>query len=544
MKRRILVTSALPYANGDIHIGHLVETIQTDIWARFQRLRGHDCVYICADDTHGTPIMISAQKQGITPEAMVADIYNRHITDFKRFNIQFDHYSNTNIPENEALAQEIYHQAVAAGVIRTDSILQSFCPNDMMFLPDRMIRGTCPVCGAIDQYGDACEKCAATYTPADLKDSHCANCGTQPTLKSSVHYFFKLDAFRDMIQNWLATGHVQQAVANKLAEWFESGLKDWDISRDAPYFGFKIPGTTDKYFYVWLDAPIGYIAATQEWARQTGTNWEHYWKSPTTEIHHFIGKDILYFHTLFWPALLQVGGFSLPTKVHAHGFLTVNGEKMSKSRGTFINAAEFADHFNPETLRYYIASKLSNGIDDIDLNFDDFIVKVNAEVVNKIVNIASRLGSIINKSCGGVLSEPNVDGLALLDEIEGAAPTIAHWFESVDTQKATREIMALADKANQFIDSQAPWQVAKADPERAKQIATSGLNALRVLAIYLKPIIPTIVSGIEAFLNIPSQTWADIPHRVSHHTIQPYQHLAQRLDPAQVTAFLNRHAPN
>ncbi len=541
MKRRILVTSALPYANGDIHLGHLVETIQTDIWARFQRLRGNECVYICADDTHGTPIMISALQKGVSPEVMVADVYARHVADFSRFNIQFDHYSNTNIPENEALAQWVYTQAVAAGVVRTDSISQSFCPNDQLFLPDRMIRGTCPTCSAPDQYGDACEKCAATYSPTDLIASRCAHCGTPPILKESVHYFFKLDAFRESIQTWLNGGHVQQSVANKLNEWFEAGLKDWDISRDAPYFGFKIPGTSDKYFYVWLDAPIGYIAATQEWATQSGTDWASYWKNPDTEIHHFIGKDILYFHTLFWPALLEVGGFCLPKKVHVHGFLTINGEKMSKSRGTFINASAFADHFNPETLRYYIASKLSNGIDDIDLNFEDFVFKVNAEVVNKIVNIASRLGSIVTKSCGGRLSEPDPIGARLLQEIEAAAPGIAAHFEAVDTQKATREIMALADKANQFIDSQAPWSVAKSDPDAARQIATSGLNALRVLSIYLKPIIPSIVAGIETFLNIPAQTWDDIPKLICHHPIHPYQHLAQRLDMAQVTAFLNRN---
>jgi methionyl-tRNA synthetase len=470
---------------------------------------------------------------------MIADIYQRHTADFKRYNISFDHYSSTNSPENQQLANEIYGKAVTAGVIHQKEISQSFCPKDGMFLPDRMIRGTCPHCGSRDQYGDSCEKCSATYDPSDLKDSHCSLCGTAPILKSSTHFFFRLESFKTEIATWIKGGHVQQEVANKLEEWFETGLRDWDISRDAPYFGFKIPGTEDKFFYVWLDAPIGYIATTQQWAAQTGANWETYWKNPSTEIFHFIGKDILYFHTLFWPALLMTGEFSLPTKVHVHGFLTINGEKMSKSLGTFINASEFADQFNPEYLRYYFASKLSNGIDDIDLNFEDFVFKVNAEVVNKIVNIASRLGSIVTKSCGGTLSTPDAAGEVLLTEIEGAADLIASLYEKVDFQKATREIMALADKANQYIDSQAPWSVAKTDPDQARQIATSGLNALRVLAIYLKPIIPAIVAGVEAFLNLPALEWAHIPHRMDTHSIHPYQHLAQRMDMATVKQFID-----
>ncbi|NBV43106.1 methionine--tRNA ligase, partial [bacterium] len=409
---------------GDIHIGHLVETIQTDIWVRFQKMRGHDCIYLCADDTHGTPIMISAKKQGITPEALIEKSYENHTADFQRYGIEFDHYSSTNSVENEVLAGEIYRAAQDAGAIEIRDISQSYCPNDGMFLPDRLVKGTCPMCKSPDQYGDSCEKCSATYSPTELIQPFCSVCGTAPVLKNASHYFFKLDHFRDAIHKWITGGHVRSEVANKLKEWFEDGLKDWDISRDAPYFGFKIPGTEDKYFYVWLDAPIGYISTTQQWAAKAGRNWIDYWKNRDTEIHHFIGKDILYFHTLFWPALLLVGGYNLPSRVHVHGFLTINGEKMSKSRGTFINAREFAEQFNPEYLRYYFASKLSSGIDDIDLNFEDFVFKVNSEVVNKVVNIASRLGSILHKSCNGILTECDTTGARMVSDIELAGDRI------------------------------------------------------------------------------------------------------------------------
>ena len=538
MTRTLLVTSALPYANGDIHLGHLVETIQTDIWVRFQKLRGHHCIYLCADDTHGTPIMISAKKQNRTPDDMVAEIGVRHVADFERYGIEFDCYYSTNSPENKALSEAIYLKAVAAGAIEQREISQMFCPNDAMFLPDRLIRGMCPRCRAEDQYGDSCEKCSATYSPSELIDSRCAECGATPISKKSVHHFFKLSQYKDQIEGWVRGGHVQSEVANKLNEWFESGLRDWDISRDAPYFGFKIPGSDDKYFYVWLDAPIGYIATTQKWAADAGVEWAPYWTDPSVEIHHFIGKDILYFHTLFWPALLMVGGYQLPKAVHVHGFLTVNGEKMSKSRGTFINASEFAESFNPEFLRYYFASKLSSGIDDIDLNFEDFVFKVNAEVVNKIVNIASRLGAIVNKSCGGTLSTPDLVGVDLLSEIEGAAERIGTLYEALETHKATREIMALADKANQYIDTQAPWAAAKTDVDQARQICTTGLNALRLLAIYLKPIVPQLIAGVEGFLGIDPLTWADLQTRMTDYPIQPYTHLAQRVDMAAVKVFL------
>jgi len=540
MTRQLLVTSALPYANGDIHLGHLVETIQTDIWVRFQKLRGNHCVYVCADDTHGTPIMISAKKQNRSPEEMVAEIGNRHRADFGRYGIDFDCYYSTNSPENQALSEAIYLKAVAAGAIEQREISQMYCPIDQMFLPDRLIRGTCPRCQAEDQYGDSCEKCSATYSPSELIQSKCAECGATPVTRSSVHHFFKLGQYSDAIHQWVTGGHVQPEVANKLKEWFESGLKDWDISRDEPYFGFKIPGTDDKYFYVWLDAPIGYIATTQKWATGQGKIWEPLWTDPSVEIHHFIGKDILYFHTLFWPALLMVGGYQLPKAVHVHGFLTVNGEKMSKSRGTFINASDFAEQFNPEFLRYYFASKLNSGIDDIDLNFEDFVFKVNSEVVNKIVNIASRLGAIVNKSCGGILSTPDAIGESLLTEIEGAADLIGSLYEGLDYHKATREIMALADKANQYIDAQAPWSVAKADVDHARQICTTGLNALRVFAIYLKPIVPQLVAGIEGFLGLAPLEWASVGNRIVDHPIQPYTHLAQRVDMAAAKVFLTK----
>jgi methionyl-tRNA synthetase len=537
MTKKLLVTSALPYANGDIHLGHLVETIQTDIWVRFQKLKGNHCIYMCADDTHGTPIMISAKKLGISPEKMVEDIGKRHQADFARYGIEFDHYGSTNSDENRRLSEDLYLKAVAQGVIAEREISQMYCPNDQMFLPDRLIRGRCPRCQAEDQYGDSCEKCAATYAPSELIDSRCAECGATPVTRNSVHHFFKLSQFKDQIEAWVRGGHVQTEVANKLAEWFESGLRDWDISRDAPYFGFKIPGTDDKYFYVWLDAPIGYIATTQQWADAQGGDWRSYWQGDA-EIHHFIGKDILYFHTLFWPALLMVGGYQLPTNVHVHGFLTVNGEKMSKSRGTFINASEFAEAFNPEFLRYYFASKLSPSIDDIDLNFEDFVFKVNAEVVNKIVNIASRLGAIVHKSCGGVLSTPDPIGGGLLNEVEAAGERIGMLFEALEYHKATREIMGLADRVNQYIDTQAPWSVAKTDPDTARQICTSGLNALRLFAIYLKPILPQLVAGVEAFLGIEPLYWSDLNTRITQCPINPYTHLAQRVDMAAVKVFL------
>ena len=533
-KRTLLVTSALPYANGSIHLGHLVEFIQTDIWVRFQKLNGHACYYIGADDTHGTPIMLSAQKQGISPEELIASVHTEHERDLRAFGIDFDLYYTTHSEENKQLSEFIYLEAQKHGAIESKDVEQYYCQSCNLFLPDRFIRGTCPSCDAPDQYGDSCEKCSNTYAPTQLKDPHCAQCHSAPILKKSLHYFFKLSHFSEKIQTWLSSNTVKPEVKNKLQEWFVQGIRDWDISRDAPYFGFKIPGTDDKYFYVWMDAPVGYIASTLHWCKQSGVNFDSLWKSPDCEIYHFIGKDILYFHTLFWPAMLMVSGFSLPTKVNVHGFLTINGEKMSKSRGTFINANQYAGQLNPEYLRYYFASKLSSSIEDIDLNWDDFVTKVNADIVNKVVNIASRLGSIVTKKLSGRLTTLDAQGLDLIQDLHNALPKIQTAYETLEYAQAMREIMQLADQANQYIDAQAPWQLAKTDPEVAGQVCTSGLNALRIIIGLLKPVMPQLAKGVETFLAIDPIHWETLTNVITDHAILPYEHLAQRLDLASV----------
>ncbi len=527
--RKLLVTSALPYANGHIHIGHLVEHIQTDIWVRFQKLRGNTCHYMCADDAHGTPIMLSAKKQGITPKELIDTFHKEHLADFRAFHIEHDHYYTTDSEENRVLSEFIYGEAKKKDAIDEKEIEQYFCDTDGIFLPDRFIKGTCPNCQAPDQYGDACEKCSTTYNPTQLINPRCAECGRPPVLKKSTHYFFKLSAYSDQIKKWLDDGdHVQSEVRNKLKEWFDQGIKDWDISRDAPYFGFKIPGTVDKYFYVWLDAPVGYIATTQNWGK---VDYQKIWKGNEYEIHHFIGKDILYFHALFWPAMLMVSGFSLPKKVHVHGFLTVNGEKMSKSRGTFINAKDYIKHLSPEFLRYYYASKLSNSVDDIDLNFEDFVFKVNSDVVGKVVNIASRLGSIVTKKLGGKLT--TVDSAI---NFNFNTEQFAQDVEELAYAKAMRDLMVVADNVNKYINDNAPWA---AEPEKAAVMCTTALNALKDLSILLSPILPKICSGIQAFLNLEPQSWKDLGVALENHAINPYQHLAQRVDPAQIQALIS-----
>jgi len=543
--RKILVTSALPYANGPIHIGHLVEYIQTDVWVRFQKLMGETCHYMCADDAHGTPIMLSAKKLGITPEAMIEKVNLDHQRDFAAFGIVFDQYHSTHSSENQKLAGEVYLKAKEKGLIAQREIEQYYCEKDGIFLPDRLIRGTCPKCQATDQYGDACEKCSATYEPTQLMSPRCSHCGDTPVIKPSSHYFFQLSKLQDPIHNWLQHGRdnaapVRIEVANKLQEWFDSGIKDWDISRDAPYFGFQIPDT-DKYFYVWMDAPIGYIATTQHWAAQQNTPdlWKEIWTGDSYEIHHVIGKDILYFHTLFWPALLMAGDFQLPTRVHVHGFLTVNGEKMSKSRGTFITAAHFAEHINPEYLRYYLMSKCNGGMDDIDLSLEDFVTKTNAEVVNKVVNIGSRLGSIVTKKREGKLTSPNADGHTLLDEIRSKAAEIAAHYEAMNYLKVTREVMALADQLNVYIDTSAPWHLVQTDPPAADAVCATGLNGLRYLSVYLAPLMPILTQGIADFLQVATPLWTDLDVVLTEHPIAPYQHLAQRLDLKAVKQILD-----
>jgi methionyl-tRNA synthetase len=532
--RNILVTSALPYANGNIHLGHLVEYIQTDIWARFQKLIGNNCLYMCADDTHGTPIMLSAKKQGITPEELIKKMHKEHLADFQGFYIEFDNYHSTESPENESFANLIYNEAEKNGVIYEKEIEQMFCASCKMFLPDRFIRGTCPKCKAEDQYGDSCEKCGTTYATTDLIDPKCAECGEKPILKKTVHHFFKLSDFTEDLKKWVAVDHVVPEIKNKLKEWFDQGLRDWDISRDAPYFGFKIPGTDDKYFYVWLDAPIGYISATKNWCDKTNTDFDKIWRSDEYEIYHVIGKDILYFHTLFWPAMLMTAGFSLPNKVIVHGFLTINGEKMSKSRGTFIEAKKYLEKYNPEFLRYYYASKLSNSISDMDMNFEDFVFKVNADVVNKVINIGSRLGSIVYKKLDAKLTTLDSEGEILLNEIRSKEEEIKNAYENFEFARAMRIIITQADAANKYIDSNVPWTAVKENPEKAAQICTAGLNALKIIMCYLKPVLPKIAEGVQEFLNIPELQWSDINTNLENHIINKYMHLAQRLDKVEL----------
>jgi methionyl-tRNA synthetase len=537
-KRKLLVTSALPYANGSIHIGHLVEYIQTDIWVRFQKLIGNECVYICADDTHGTPIMLNAQKQGKTPEEFIEMFHVEHQTDFKKFNINFDYFGSTNSEENRLLSEDIYNKAKEKGAIYEKEIEQLYDDKEGMFLPDRFVKGTCPKCDATEQYGDSCEVCSATYSPMDLKEPKSVVSGDVPIKKKSSHHFFKLSQFEDTVKAWLSKDVVREEVRNKLKEWFDTGLRDWDISRDEPYFGFKIPGTTDKYFYVWVDAPIGYIASTQNWAKDKVVSSDDIWRGDDWEIHHFIGKDILYFHTLFWPAMLSVGGYKQPKKVNIHGFLTVNGEKMSKSRGTFVLASHFGDQVNPEFLRYFYAAKLNGSLDDLDLNLDEFLLKINSDVLGKFINIGSRLGSILHKKLDGKLSSPSVEGETLLSDIRAKADDIKLAYEALDYNKAMRIIMGCADLANKYIDATAPWALVKEDPEKAKQVCTGGLNAFRLLAIYLNPVLPEISEKIRLYLCSDAFTWDSLGDTLTDHVVQKYEHLAGRLQKEDLESII------
>ncbi|MDH3980308.1 MAG: methionine--tRNA ligase [Gammaproteobacteria bacterium] len=538
--RTILVTSALPYANGPIHIGHLVEYIQTDIWVRFQKLRGHDCIYVCADDAHGTPIMLRANQEGISPEQLIEAVGLEHRADFAEFNIGFDNYHSTHSEENRELAEQVYRAHFKAGHITTRTITQAFDPEKQMFLPDRFIRGECPRCGAPDQYGDNCEACGATYSPTELKNAVSAVSGATPVEKESLHYFFKLADFEPELRTWTAAGHLQTEVSNKLSEWFADGLREWDISRDTPYFGFRIPDTEDKYFYVWLDAPIGYMASFKNLCGKTGRDFDTYWgKDSATELYHFIGKDIIYFHALFWPAMLSGAGLRTPTAVFAHGFLTVDGQKMSKSRGTFIKARTYLDHLNPEYLRYYFAAKLGSGVDDLDLNLDDFIARVNSDLVGKVVNIASRCAGFINKRFGGQLAD-NCTETALYNEFIDAGDAIAELFEQREFSQAVRRIMALADRANQYIDANKPWVLAKQEGQEqtVQDVCSVGLNLFRVLMTYLQPILPAMTAQVETFLNIPTMRWDAIETPLTGHTINAFTPLMTRVEQEKIDAML------
>ena len=539
-RRKIFVTSALPYANASIHIGHLLEAIQTDIWVRFQKLRGHDCLYICADDAHGTPIMLSADSQGITPEQLIGRIHTEHERDYAGFGVGFDNFHTTHSGENREFAENIYARLDAAGHIKRRTITQFYDPVKEMFLPDRFIRGECPFCGAQDQYGDSCESCNRTYTPTDLVNPVSSISGATPVEKESEHYFFDLPAFESVLRDWVGAGHLQPEVANKLDEWFDAGLREWDISRDAPYFGFEIPGAPGKYFYVWVDAPMGYFASLKNLLDRQGRDVEEYiGAGSSAEMYHFIGKDIMYFHTLFWPALLHGSGHRLPDNVFVHGFLTANGQKMSKSRGTFINARTYLEHLDPEYLRYYFAAKSGSGVDDIDLNLEDFRQRVNADLVGKVVNVASRCAGFIHKRFGGKLAAA-VHDQALLQEFTGAAEAIAADYEAREYARAMRGIMALADRANQYIDRHKPWEMARSDPGSAElqQVCSLGLNLFRILIIYLKPVLPGLARRAEEFLGVEPLAWDDLDAPLLDHPVRKFKPLLTRVEQARIDAVV------
>jgi len=545
--RKILVTSALPYANGSIHLGHLVEYIQTDIWVRFQKMQGHTVHYVCADDTHGTPIMLRAEKEGITPEALIDAVHKEHAADFSEFLVEFDNYYSTNAPENKELSQTIYKKLKANGKIATRTIEQFYDPVKNMFLPDRFIKGECPKCHAKDQYGDSCEVCGATYNPTELINAYSAVSGAAPVRKETEHYFFKLSECEAFLKEWTRSGTLQGEAANKMGEWFENGLNDWDISRDAPYFGFEIPDAPGKYFYVWLDAPIGYMASFKKLCQDKGLDFDEYWaKDSKTELYHFIGKDILYFHALFWPATLEYSGYRKPTQIFAHGFLTVNGEKMSKSRGTFITARSYLEHVkNPEYLRYYYAAKLNSTMEDIDLNLEDFVARVNSDLVGKYINIASRTAGFINKRFDGKL-QPSASNMVVV-ELKAAGDVISNAYQEREYGKALREIMRLADIANGYVAEKAPWVMAKQEGQDAalQQVCSDALELFRLLTVYLKPVMPNLAGEIEKFLNIPSLGWNSLDDSlIAQHSINAYDHLITRIDPKQIEAMTEANKEN
>jgi len=547
MTRKILVTSALPYANGSIHLGHMVEHIQTDVWVRFQKLRGHECYYCCADDTHGTPVMLAAQKQGIAPEDMIAKVREEHLADFTGFGIGYDNYYSTHSPENKQFSQDIYRALKANGKIESRVIEQLFDPEKQMFLPDRFVKGECPKCHAHDQYGDNCEVCGTTYSPTELINPYSAVSGAKPELRESEHFFFKLGECADFLKAWTSGNnphdgkpHLQPEALNKMKEWLGEGeettLSDWDISRDAPYFGFEIPDAPGKYFYVWLDAPVGYMASFKNLCDRIGINFDEYFKADSqTEMYHFIGKDILYFHALFWPAMLHFSGHRAPTGVYAHGFLTVDGQKMSKSRGTFITAKSYLEQgLNPEWMRYYIAAKLNSKIEDIDLNLQDFISRVNSDLVGKYVNIAARASGFIAKRFEGRLKD--VADSALLAKLTAQSEAIAECYESREYAKALRDIMALADIVNEYVDANKPWELAKQEGQdtRLHEVCSELINAFTMLTAYLAPVLPKVAENAAKFLNLEAITWANTRETLGEHAINKYEHLMQRVEQKQV----------
>ncbi|WP_120511314.1 methionine--tRNA ligase [Photobacterium salinisoli] len=538
--RKILVTCALPYANGSIHLGHMLEHIQADIWVRYQRLRGNEVHFICADDAHGTPIMLKAQQMGMEPEQMIAEVSKEHQADFAGFDISFDNYHSTHSEENRELSAFIYNELKKNGFITSRTISQLFDPEKEMFLPDRFVKGTCPKCKADDQYGDNCDNCGETYSPTDLINPKSAVSGATPVMKDSVHFFFDLPQFESMLKEWTKSGALQEETSNKMQEWFDGGLQQWDISRDAPYFGFEIPGETGKYFYVWLDAPIGYMGSFKNLCdKRDDLNFDEFWnKNSSTELYHFIGKDIVYFHSLFWPAMLDGAGLRKPSNVFVHGYVTVNGAKMSKSKGTFVKASTYLEHLDPECLRYYYAAKLNNRIDDLDLNLEDFSQRVNSDVVNKIVNLASRNAGFITKRFDGKLADTFAEP-ALYQEFVAAADRIAELYENREFGRAIREITALADKANQYVDEKAPWVVAKEEGKDAElqSICSVGINLFRVLMTYLKPVMPKLAERVEGFLN-ETLTWDGIAQPLTGHEIAKFKALFNRIDSKHIEAMV------
>jgi methionyl-tRNA synthetase len=538
MTRKLLVTSALPYANAPIHIGHLVEYLQTDIWVRFQRAIGNECYYFCADDTHGTPIMIRAKSEGITPEELISRVQVEHTRDFAGFGIEFDNFYTTHSDENRQFSEMIYNRAHEKGSIIKKEIKQSYDEQEKMWLPDRYIKGTCPRCKSEDQYGDSCDSCGAHYQTTELIDPVSTVSGNPPILKESMHYFFRLGDYEPKLKKLFETGYVQKSVQNKLDEWFEAGLRDWDISRDGPYFGFKIPGEEDKYFYVWLDAPIGYMASCQNYCMKNGLDFEQLWNNEEYEIYHFIGKDIMYFHALFWPALLMSAGMRMPTKLFVHGFLTVNGKKMSKSKGTFIMASTYLKHLDPQYLRYYYASKLSGDVGDIELNTEDFVNRVNSDLVGKLANLASRSGPMLTKKLDGMLGALDAEGKALVDELVAAKAEIVEGYESLNYAAVIRKIASLADVCNKYVEEKAPWATVKTDTELTRTTLTTVLNAMKVLTVYLKPVLPEFAAKIEQFLAVEPLSFADVETVLGNRKINDFVRLIERVDKDKVETMV------
>jgi methionyl-tRNA synthetase len=538
MSRKIVVTSALPYANGPIHMGHLVEYLQTDIWVRFQKANGNQCLYFCADDTHGTPVMISARSEGIKPEQLIERVHAEHIRDFKNFHIEFDNFYSTHSDENRKLSELIFNRLTEKGSIVKNEIEQAYCDSCKMFLPDRFIRGVCPKCKAEDQYGDSCDTCGATYQPTDLINPACATCGTKPVIKKSLHYFFRLADYQQKLKELIASGYTGKSVSNKLDEWFAAGLRDWDISRDSPYFGFKIPGEENKFFYVWLDAPIGYMASCKNYCGKNGLDFEKVWNGKDYELYHFIGKDIMYFHALFWPAMLMASSFKVANRLFVHGFLTVNGVKMSKSKGTFIKAETYLNHLDPEYLRYYYASKLTDGVEDIDLNLDDFIAKVNSDLVGNLANLASRSVPMLTGKLDSMLGTVDKTGKELLNQMLAAKQAIINDYENLSYASVIRQITSLADAANRYVEQNQPWATIKTDVEKTRTVLTAIINAVKILSAYLKPVLPVFAEKIEKILNVAPQSFADIDGTLENHKINEYIRLAERIEKQKVNAMI------